>query len=108
MDIVISYSKSQLESAVNYIAEKNVYFRNKHNQIRQEILDSMKTLAADPEMFSIGTMGFLLTCDFRHEGVDSDNNICEVDIHVNPSLGIDYNSLDDSDRAETLINSKKF
>lgn len=103
MNTIIYYSKSQLEATVNYIAKNNKFHRNNHSDIRTHILSNIDYLAMHPEITKISTMGFLLTCDFDQESVDFDYNVCRVDIYVNPTLGIDVFSLDETDVVEKII-----
>ncbi len=103
MEINITYSKKQLECAVNFIAKHNSSFKNNHNEIRNSILNSMEHLAKDENLSSIGTMGYLLTCDFQRESMDCDQNICTIDINVDPSLGVEI--FDESDYECKIINT---
>ena len=91
MDIIISYSEQQLKSAVKYIAANNPSFKGQGKVIKETILEQMERLATDSNLHSISTMGFLLTCDCEYEGIENDDNVCRIEIHVDPSLGkIDY------------------
>lgn len=86
MEIIISYSKDQLKSAVHFIAANNPSFYGNHKEIKESILENMKKLATNTNLDSIATMGYLLTCECEYEGIDNDENICHIDIWVNPSL----------------------
>jgi hypothetical protein len=100
MEVKIIYSKPQLEAAVRFIARNNEHFRGQKDFIRDEILKHMKQIAADPESWSGGTMGYHLLGDRTDEGIDNDENSIMFDILVDPNLGYD---LDESDYAEEVI-----
>lgn len=89
MEVKIIYSKEQLESAVDFISENNNYFLGQKEYIRDSILKNMKRIAADPEQFITGTMGYVLWGDREFEGMDCDENTIHFDITVKPNLGVD-------------------
>jgi hypothetical protein len=94
MKVILSYSATQLECAVNFIATHNEAFKNQFNQIEHEIMKSMKELCADFNLNSIGSMGFRLIPDRVLEDMDSDHYVCRVEILVDPSLSEEYYSDD--------------
>lgn len=89
MEITVFYSEDQLNAAVDFIAKNNPFFIGKHKEIRLSILENIDTLATNQNIDTISTMGYLLTCDCEYEGIDNDDNICRIEIYVNPSLGSD-------------------
>lgn len=89
MEVRITYSKEQLEAAVDFISDNNIYFLGKKEEIRQSILDMMRKIAKDPDDFINGTMGFVLWGEREFEGMNSDENTIHFDITVNPNLGSD-------------------
>lgn len=90
MEIIVSYSEDQLKAAVSFIAKHNPTFYGNHKEIRDSILENIERLATSSSIDSISTMGYLLTCDCEYEGIDNDDNTCRIEIHVDPSLGVDY------------------
>lgn len=87
MDIIVSYSKAELEAAVNFIAKNNKFFQNKYQTIRESLLEHIEYLASNPNITTVGTMGYLLVADYQPEGVDNDHNFCRIEIYVSPALG---------------------
>jgi hypothetical protein len=104
MEIKISYSKIQLERAIEFIAEHNDSFYGQVDYIRQSILESIEQLAKDPQATYLGTMGFTLIADREIENLDCDENIVRIDILVDPALGDDDMFLDE-DHYEEVINA---
>lgn len=105
MEVKIIYSKPQLEAAVRFIARNNESFRGQKDFIRDEILKHMKQIAADPEAWNGGTMGYHLMGDRTDEGIDNDENTILFDILVDPNLGADH---DESDYEQEVINSEEY
>lgn len=89
MEVKLSYSKGQLEAAVDFISENNKYFLGKKQEIRDSILKSMRRIAQDPEQFINGTMGYVVWGDREFEGMNCDENTIHFDITVKPDLGSD-------------------
>lgn len=89
MEVIVTYSKVQLEEAVNFIATHNDAFLGKHDYIRDQILSHMRDIARDPEGFLSGTMGYVLWGDREFEGIDGDTNRIRFDISVDPALSMD-------------------
>lgn len=89
MEIKYTYSKVQLEAAVQFIGTHNEFFENKFDHIRQSILDNMKDLAERfPDCYYIGTMGYLISGDvISEEDIDNDENTVMFDITVDPAVG---------------------
>lgn len=105
MEVKISYSKAQLEEAVRFISRNNEHFQGKIDYIRNTILDNMKEIAADPERWMGGTMGYTLVGDREDEGIDSDENIITFEILVDPNLG---NDIDPEDWITETINAEVY
>lgn len=89
MEVKIIYCKPQLEAAVDWIAKYNPHFLGQKDYIRKAILDDMKQIALDPEQYLAGTMGYTLWGDRSDEGIDSDENLIDFAISIDPSLGLD-------------------
>lgn len=91
MEVKVSYSKIQLENAVEYIATKNVHFLGQRDTIRGTILKYIKeiVISTDPEYITTGTMGFLIIVNKVFESFDNDQNTAEVEIWIDPSLCVD-------------------
>lgn len=102
VEIRILYSQAQLDSVVEYISQNNENFLGKNKEVLQAIEDSIAILAADYDSMSLGTMGFLITADREFEGIDSDENICRIEIYVDPTICIKY-ELDESDIKDRII-----
>jgi hypothetical protein len=94
MEIRISYSQLQLDSAVEFISNNNQSFLGKEEEIRNTIQETMVNMARDPEAMNLGTMGFTLIADREFEGIDSDENVCRIEILVDPSMHL-IDELDD-------------
>ena len=103
MDIRISYSKTQFEKAVQFIANNNQHFKGQKNLIRESILEYMEKMAADPNRTFMGTMGFILIADRELEDMDNDENVIRIDINVDPGLGND-NIFSEDDIIDNVIN----
>lgn len=102
MEVKVTYSKQQLDEAVDFIATHNPSFLGQHSFIRDEILDHMRKMARDPEGWLGATMGYTLWGDRTFEGVDSDENTIHFEITVDPAVGRDY---EEDDIAEEIVNS---
>lgn len=91
MEVKYTYSKVQLEAAVQFIGRHNEHFENRFDYIRKSILDNMKELAEHfPNCYYIGTMGYLISADVvSEEDIDNDENSVMFDITVDPAVGID-------------------
>jgi len=103
MDIRISYSQSQLDNAVDFISRNHPSFTDKDEEILDTIKEYMIKLAQDPECTHLSTMGFTLIPDREFEGMDSDENVCRVEISVDPALHL-INQLDEEDFQDEVIN----
>lgn len=86
MEVRITYSKEQLDAAVEFISTHNSYFLGKKDYIRESILKSMRRIAKDPEQWINGTMGYVLWGEREFEGMNNDENTVHFDISVNPAL----------------------
>lgn len=102
MEIKISYSKIQLERAIEFIADHNDSFYGQVDFIRTSILESIERLAKDPRATYLGTMGFTLIADRELENLDCDDNTVRIEILVDPALGDDDMYLDDDHHEETI------
>jgi hypothetical protein len=101
MEIKYSYSSKQLELAVKFIAKHNKAFLKQKKYIREQIIQIMNKLVPDFGTYYISTMGFTLLADRELENIDNNYYACNVQILIDPSLGVD---LDDDDFIEdTLI-----
>lgn len=103
MEIRISYSQMQLDSAVQFISDNNQAFLGKDEEILSAIKEGMISLAKDVNSQFYGTMGFNLIADRDFEGLDSDENVCRVEICVDPSIHL-INELDEDDFQDQIIN----
>jgi hypothetical protein len=101
MDIKISYSQIQLDKAVEFVHKNNSYLVDV-NEIRSDILSSMRELAVDRSATFYGTMGVILIPECTEEDLDQDDYTCHIEIYVNPSLGI-YPEDEDEDFKEATI-----
>jgi hypothetical protein len=109
MEIKISYSKIQLEKAVNFIARYNSYQKGEYEKIRHSILDSIQRIAIDPETIYTGTMGYMLIADREFEDLNNDENTCRIEITVDPALGCDDRWFDDNYHEEVItVPAKEF
>ena len=99
----LRYSQSQFDSAVEFIASNNQTFLGKHDLIKEELLSSINDLANDSESLFFSTMGFMIMADRNYEDMDFDENVCKIDIFIDPSIG-NLSSLDDDDIVSSVIN----
>ncbi len=102
MQIKITYIQKQLNQAVEYISQNNLSFLGKDDEIRESILSSMIDLAKDQELDSLATMGYILVTDKDFESIDFDENICRVEIYVDPSLNV-IDDITEDDFIEKII-----
>ena len=87
MEMMIHYSKTQLDSAVNFIVTHNKFMKSSEEFVRQQIMEKMELLSKDQSISNISTMGFLLVCsDCQYESIENDDNECRIEIYVDPSL----------------------
>lgn len=102
MEIRISYSRAQLDGAVEFISANNQSFLGKDEEILQTIKEFMVKLAKDTDTMFVGVMGFSLIADREFEGIDADENVCRIEICVDPSLHL-MNELDENDFQDEII-----
>ena len=95
MEVKIIESKKQWDAAVDFIAQYNENFIDKHDYIRERIINSMETTALAPGEWITGTMGYVLWGDRMDENLDSDENVIRFDISVDPALALTAWDLDD-------------
>ncbi len=97
MFVTVSYSKEQLEAAVQFIAENNRAFKGKKDAIRKSINGSINELVAKfPNLNSISTMGYTIIGSADEvEGIDHDNNKLLIEIAVDPGLALDWESVEE-------------
>lgn len=105
MNIKIIYSKSQLDATVNFIIKNNKYLMsnknyNNKNLLSKKILSCMNDLASDSEINYISTLGFILIPEREYESMDCDENLCRIEIFVDPSVSHQFT---ESDYIETII-----
>lgn len=93
----ISYSKSQLEKVVDFLALNNKSFLGKNEVIRHAILKEMEVLAGDPTLAFVGTMGFTLLSEY-----DEEDDHMMVDIIVDLSVSTETFYEDDVETFEIL------
>jgi hypothetical protein len=86
MEMIISYSNQQLEAAVEFVCKNNLHFVEEQKYVRTHILKCMENLAKDPDATYLATMGFILISDVDTESMDNNENICHIDIYVDPNL----------------------
>jgi hypothetical protein len=87
MEMMIHYSKTQLDSAIAYVSKHNKFMNGSEEFVRQQIVEKMEVLAMDQSISTISTMGFLLVCsDCQYESIENDDNECRIEIYVDPSL----------------------
>jgi hypothetical protein len=103
MKVNITYSKIQLERAVQFISLHNKSFFGQTKQIKKIILKEIDKLVADIDVVFAGTMGFIIIADRSFEDLDNDENNCRIEIFVDPALG-DLNHLEISDIHDSTIN----
>lgn len=97
MFVTVSYSKEQLEAAVQFIAENNKAYKGKKDAIRKSINSSINELVAKfPDLNSISTMGYIIIGSADEvEGIDHDKNKLMVEIAVDPGLALDWESVEE-------------
>lgn len=88
MKVKLSYSKTQLEEAVKFIARNNQHFLGQKDYIKESIMNDMREIARDLGRWMSGTMGYNLIANRSVEGIDSDDNTVIIDILVDPALRI--------------------
>jgi hypothetical protein len=102
MEIILNYSQIQLEAAIEFISSNNLNFLEKDEEIKQTILDGMVYLTKDVDAQFYSTMGFTLVADREFESIDSDENVCRIEILIDPSMHL-YDYMDEDDiQAQTL------
>lgn len=95
MEVKLIYSKSQLDCAVEFLSDKNPYFLGQDDLIRETIVECMIEVARDPDRTFSSTMGFVLNAERDFEGIDCDENTCQIEIGVDPSIHMDDRWLDE-------------
>lgn len=104
MEIKITYSQMQLECAIDYISQNNQNFLGQEEEIKNTIMEYMTKIAKDPDATFVSIMGFILVADREFESLDNDENICNVEIYVDPSMGI-IDEIDDLDGQSQIIDT---
>lgn len=102
MDVKVVYSQLQLEYAVGFLSVNNSSFLGQENEIRQTILNEINHLVGDPNIPFVSVMGFTLISDWTFAGIDFDENICHIEILVDPSIN-DDDAGDEEDLIETNV-----
>lgn len=100
MEIKYSYSSEQLDLAVKFIAKHNKTFLRQKKYIRDQIIHVMNKLIPEFGTNYTSTMGFTILADREVENIDNNYYSCNVQILVDPALGID---VDDDDLIEDTI-----
>ena len=91
MEVVVFYNPQQIEAAVNFIAQNNSSFKNKHRTIRKSIQDSISEIAQKfPDLRSLSTMGYIVIGFASEEGLDLDQNELRIEVYVDPAVALDY------------------
>ena len=98
MEVKFSYSRAQLNAAVKFIAKNNPYYHNQYEGIRASIWNNINELVERfPHMTSVSTMGYWIEASVESiEGIDDEENILRLEIWVNPSIGKDEFSEEDT------------
>lgn len=102
MKIKVSYSKKNLTRAVDFISKHNSSFKGKKSYIRKRILEMIDEVACNPSSTYIGSMGCMLIPDREFEDFETDENLCRIEIYVDPSL-MENNVYFDSDFVEKEV-----
>lgn len=88
MKLKIYYDEYQMHDAVKFLAEKNTFFKGRHDHIRTRIIETMVEIAKNKKTQSIYTMGFLVkVASSTKEGFEHDESSITFDIYVDPSVG---------------------
>lgn len=102
MKMKIIYSETQLECAVDFISQTNESFLGKDEEIRSTIIETMLELANDNDSTSIGTIGVRLFADKEFEDMDCDENVCRIEIYVDPSLHLINEAFEDDFQEQVI------
>lgn len=90
MKIKISYSKYELEKAIDYCWTHNPYWQRldqTKDDIRLDFIKSMHRLATNRSIVWVSAgAGCLLIPDAYEEDMDNDENVCHISIYVPPSF----------------------
>jgi len=110
MEVKVYYSKIQLEDTIKFIITNNSTFKNKYDIVKESINSCINDIVNFyPKYTSISTMGFtVIISDEEHEDLDNDDNIINIDILVDPSLGnmLKHNIDPEDDNVEIIKNIK--
>lgn len=89
MEIKVVFSQIQFDATVDFIAQNNPTFLERHQFIRESITTHINELALRyPDVYTIGTMGYQLWADMiQEEDMDDDENILRIEFLVDPALG---------------------
>ena len=106
MEIRITYSKLELEMAIEFCWKRNDYWRqNKKTKddIRQDFIESMHRLATDRSYTWLGAAaGCILIPDCTEEDMDNDTYSCHISIYVPPDMGYEPEDWDE-DSGEEIV-----
>ena len=91
MKIKVIFSKTQLKAAASYLAKHNENFRGMKSVIEKDIAASIIELVNNHNAKTFSVMGFILVADREYENLDCDQNVCHIEIYVDPLLSSDYN-----------------
>lgn len=94
MKIKVYYNKDQLEATVNFVATNNSSFLGKHDRVRESLLNHIQELVQRyPDVAWLGTMGYYVWAIMdEQEGIDSDENLMNIEFMVAPDLSNHHNS----------------
>ena len=93
MQLKVQYSAKQLNGTIDYVAERNPYFKSRKEYIRESIMDTIAEIANGRYEF-IGTMGYYVKVEsVVKESIDNDYNIIFLEFYVDPGLGCDLEYL---------------
>lgn len=91
MEIKITYSKYELEKAIDYCWNNNPSWqRGDHTKddIRKDFIKSMHRLATNRNITWVSaSRGCILIPDCTEENMDNDENTCHISIYVPPAFG---------------------
>jgi len=98
MEVKLSFSKMQLDAAVKFIAENNPSYINQYEEIRSSIWYHINEIVERfPHMTGVSTIGYWIEASVESiEGIDDEENVLRLEIWVNPSIGKDEFSEEDT------------
>lgn len=93
MKVTVSYSETQIDKAVEFLAKNNIHFLQQEEYIRSSIRNHMQEMIlAFPDSLYLGTMGYYLLGFIEEiEGLDEDRNYLRIEVLVDPSVALEHN-----------------